>query len=287
MNDLPHLSTRIFGQPLAIMPQKAEIILDAIGPRLFGGPLPIVSDTRIKIDASSLIEDEEEEYRPYELDGGIATIRVRGTLVQRSSWLGSLSGLVSYESFAKAFVNAMDDSAVEAIFLEVDSPGGEVSGLFDMVDSVAERLGEKPVHAHINELSASAAYAITTLADHISVPRTGTVGSVGVIVIHQEATKMLGKAGIKVNIIRAGTRKAETNPYEQLSDDGRRYLQSEVDRIRQIFVETVARNRGMDEQVIWDTEAQVYGAPDALKLGLVDNIMSAEQAAKHLVNTLG
>lgn len=297
----PNLAARIFDTPLAIMPSKAEAILRAIGPRFaeggnveFNEPFMVkgrgpelVIRANVDAQAGSGFEDDESVWRPYENRNGVAIIPVHGTLVQRSSWLGALSGLMSYEDIAETFHMAMDDGTVDGVFLDIDSPGGEVPGLFDMVDSISTRLGEKPVHAHINELSASAAYAVTTVADHVSVPRTGVVASIGVIVVHQEVTKMLDKAGIKMTIIRAGEKKANTNPYEKLSDDARDWLQAEVDRIREIFVSTVARNRGLDEQIVWDTEAAVYGAPDALKIGLVDAVMSAEQAANHLVDTLG
>lgn len=279
MTSYPNIAARIYDTPLAVMPQKAEIILNAIAPRLAGK-----GDDR---PAAFIFDDETDERPLYASAGGIAVITVHGTLVQRHSGMNALSGLTSYEELSQAFDAAMNDSAADGIFMDIDSPGGEVSGLFDFVDSAMERIGSKPVHAHINELSASAAFAITTIADHVSVPRTGTVSSVGVIVIHQEITKMLGKAGVKVNIIRAGKRKAETNPFEELSEVAGNALQAEVDRIREIFVTTVAQNRGLEEQVVWDTEAAVLNGPEALKIGLVDAVMSSKQAANHLVNTLG
>ncbi|TOL42864.1 serine peptidase, partial [Vibrio parahaemolyticus] len=70
------------------------------------------------------------------------------------------------------------------ICLDIDSPGGEVAGCFDLVDLIYELRGKKPIYAILSENAYSAAYAIASAADKIYVPRTGGVGSVGVIVIH-------------------------------------------------------------------------------------------------------
>lgn len=279
---MPNIAARIFNTPLAIEPRKAEAILNAIGPRLG------VDAINVTVDAGAFLDVESEcDDKNYEVKGGVAIIPIHGTLVQRGAWIGAYSGMTSYWGVRKCFTEAMNDSAVKAVFLDVDSPGGEVSGLFDLVDDMSRRVGEKPIHAHCNELSASAAYALTTVADHVSIPRTGTAGSVGVIIVHAEYSDYLRKEGVQVNIIRAGDHKAEGNPYEQLSKDARESLQGEVDYVREIFVKTVARNRGIDEKAIWDTEARVFTGPEAVRIGLADAVMSTNEAAAHLVAAMG
>lgn len=285
---LDNIATRIFNRPLAIQPEKAEAILRAIGPRLGVSQMTGIDGVAVNLNLeASLFDDEEVERYGYEVHNGIACIPIHGTLVQRGAWRGKHCGMTSYQGIRETFMEAMSDAAVKGIYLDVDSPGGEVSGLFDLVDDMARMVKRKPIHAHANELSASAAYAITTVADHISTTRTGITGSVGVIIIHSEFSRYLDKEGISVNIIRAGERKADANPYERLSKESRADLQGEVDYVRRIFVETVARNLELDQQVIWDTEAAVFTAPDAVRIGLVDAVMSTQQAAQHMLDAVG
>ena len=278
------LATRIFNTPLVIHPAKAAVILAALSDRL-----GIISSEPVdkQYAANHGFTEGTTADGIYEVQGRIAVIKVHGTLVHRSSYLDAMSGLTGYEGLSAAYHTAMDDRTVDAIFLDIDSPGGEAAGCFDLCDSMMSRVNEKPVHAHINEFSASGAYAITTIADHVSIARTGYAGSIGALVIHQEYTEYLDKQGIKATIIRAGEEKAKINPYEKLSDKDRESLQESLDRLRDVFVSTVAQNRRVSEDIIRDTEAAMFGAEEALKLNLVDAIMSAEEAAVHLMESLG
>lgn len=278
------LATRIFNTPLVIEPAKAAVILGALSERLGIVSHPSIDGAQL---ANRGLKEDHHKKGSFEIAGRVAVIKVHGTLVHRSSYLDALSGLTGYEDLSENFHAAMDDPQVDAIFMDIDSPGGEAAGCFDLVDSMMTRVNEKPIHAHINEFSASGAYAITTAADHVSIARTGFAGSIGALVIHQEYTKYLEKEGIKATIIRAGEQKARVNPYEELTEDDRDNLQEALDRLRDVFISTVARNRGVSEDIIRGTEAAMFGADEALKLNLVDAIMSAEEAATHLVNSLG
>ncbi|EHV0233322.1 S49 family peptidase, partial [Salmonella enterica] len=184
---------------------------------------------------------------------GVAVIPVHGTLVQKLGSLRPYSGMTGYDGIRHAYLSALADPDVKAICLDIDSPGGEVAGCFDLVDEIYQSRGVKPVHAILTECAYSAAYAIASAADRIVVPRTGGVGSVGVIVMHVDWSQKIKSDGLQVTIITYGDRKAETSPYIPLSDVARASLQDEVDAIGRLFVETVARNRGIADDVIRKT----------------------------------
>lgn len=277
------IETRIFNTPLAIHPAKAEVILGVLSDRL--GIIEIESLNADTVGIEELNERNRNEGY-YETYGRIALIRIHGTLVQRSSGLSAFSGLRSYENISSAFHTAMDDPSIDAIYLDVDSGGGEVAGCFDCVESMVSRVNEKPIHAHINEYSASAAYALTSVADHISIARTGYTGSIGALIIHREYSKMMDMEGIKATIFRAGEEKARFNQYETLRKKDKEDVQALLENVRDIFVSTVARNRGISEETVRATEAAMYGPEEALKLGLVDAIMSSEEAGTHLMESL-
>ncbi|EKB0247321.1 S49 family peptidase, partial [Escherichia coli] len=114
------------------------------------------------------------------------------------------------------FLTALNDPDVKGICLDIDSPGGEVAGCFDLVDTIFACRGQKPVHAILSESAYSAAYALASAADRILVPRTGGVGSVGVIYVHCDMSRQMKDEGLNVTIITCGSRKAETSPLRPL-----------------------------------------------------------------------
>lgn len=224
-------------------------------------------------------------YRPYNVANGILTIPVRGVLVNNFGWaIGDW--ITGYTYLAKAFDRGMDDPQVRGIVFDIDSPGGEVSGNFDLVDAMYARRGEKPVRAFANDAAYSAAYSIASAADSITVDRTGGVGSIGVITWHADYSKMLEKTGIQMTPIFAGAHKTDGNPYQALPDSVKNRMQERIDSLYAIFVQTVARNRGMDEQAVRDTEALTFGAQEAIEKGLADATGSFTEGVAAFANEL-
>lgn len=268
---LPHLAARILGTPLLISDQKLEAILSVLGERLGLDEVPqtltgFVPKTR-NVPASL----------------ALAVIPVHGTLVQRSSGINALSQLTSYREIAQSFRAALQDPTVKAILLDIDSPGGEASGVFDLVDEIYKARGVKPVWAFINEMGTSAAYALASAADKVFAPRTALVGSIGVVAVHIDESKRDEKLGLKWTYIHAGEAKTEGNPHEPLSESARTNLQRMVDAVYDLFVKTVARNRGVTPEMVRATQAQTYMAS---VLGehtwLIDGIMSEEECLREL-----
>jgi signal peptide peptidase SppA len=154
--------------------------------------------------------------------------------------------------------------------LDIDSPGGEVSGLFDLVDFIYESREVKPIYAIANDHAFSAAYAIASAASKIFVNRTSGVGSIGVIATHVDQSSYDKKEGIKYTTIFAGDKKNDLSPHEPLSDEATADLQKEVNRLYEMFVATVARNRGVSTAQIRATQAALYYGANSVSLGLAD-----------------
>src|SRR4051794_3966046 len=140
MIDMPHVASRVFGTPLMIARTKLEVILSVLTPRLVGGAFEPINAESARPQTSVTVDR-------------IAVVSVVGTLVGRSSYLAAASGLVSYDDIAQAILAAMDDPTVQGVILDVDSPGGEVGGLFDLVDQVraTRSAATKPLWAVANE----------------------------------------------------------------------------------------------------------------------------------------
>lgn len=262
MKALTHLATRIFDTPLLIAPQKLEVILGVLAPRL-GLDLPPTAAVAIS---------ERPRRRPYEvLPEGIAIIPIEGTLVHKSYGMDALSGLRSYAEIQEEIEDAATDPGVKAILLDIDSPGGEMAGAFDTADTIFAARSTKPLFAVANNDAFSAAYLLAS-----------GVGSIGVIVSHLDVSGNDEKMGYKYTIIYAGSHKADLQPHAPLSEEARAVLEAEVARTYNLLVSSIARNRGMPESSIRNTEAALYFGSDAVNAKLADRMGTRQDALADL-----
>lgn len=217
--------------------------------------------------------------RPYAVRDGILQIPVKGVLLKDFPYqfFGMATG---YEYIRAAFDRGMRDPDVKGVALVFDTPGGMVAGNFDLVDHIHASRGVKPIAGFAVEHAYSAGYSLISAADPgwVNVARTGGVGSIGVVTAHVDYSEAMKKAGIKVTFIHAGKHKVEGNPYEELSDEAKARIQERIDGLYSIFVSTVARNRGMDEKAVRNTEALTFSAQEAVSNGLADSIGSLDDA---------
>ncbi len=290
MTGFPHLAQQIFNRPLAILPQKAEIIMAALAER-FGIARLRLPDGRIRAfadDGVMIIEDDAEPRSPvgYDVIAGVGLIEVHGTLVQRQGGLRPFSGMTGYNAIRANLFTALQDSNVKAIALDIDSPGGDCAGLFDLSDAIFAARGKKPLWAILDEQACSAAYGIAAACDRVTVPRTGVAGSIGVICLHVDVSKMLEKEGLTVTVLKYGANKADGQPVIPLSDAARDRIQADIDTIGELFVDSVARYRGIAATKVRAQEAGVFLGAKARDAGLADVVMSPAEAFAALVQSL-
>jgi signal peptide peptidase SppA len=285
---MPHIASRIFGVPLMIEAGKLGIILSVLGEKM-GVEMPEVhSGGVIEAGREAPPKQEAQAVGPKESGGTkIAIIPVYGTLVQRTAGLGPRSGMRSYEDIRRDFRAMMNDPEVSGILFDIDSPGGEASGVFDLADEIYQARGQKTIYAIANETALSAAYAIASAADRVYMPRTGMAGSIGVIAVHMDQSGFDANLGVRYTPVFAGSRKNDFSPHEPLNPAAYEQLKKMVDESYQIFVETVARNRGISVEKVIGTEAAVYHGANALQAGLVDGILSYEQTMNKLAKKGG
>jgi ClpP class serine protease len=170
----------------------------------------------------------------------------------------------------------------------VDSPGGEIGGLFDLTDRIAALRAEsgKPLWAVASENALSAAFAIASVADRLYVTRTAEVGSVGVVAIHVDESAADAMAGLKWTLIHAGARKIDGNPHEPLSGSARADIQADVDVLHAEFVALVAHNRDMSPDAVAATEAAIYRGQRGINIGFADRIGTVDRALADLAESL-
>ena len=293
MKSLPFLSQRLFNTPLAITPNKAEMVMAALADRFGIAHLFRQSGQTIALNGKSLaMEDGEFSQRKpartgYEVFAGVAVIPVQGTLVQKLGKLEPYSGMTGYDGIRANFSLALEDDTVDAIVFDIDSPGGEVSGIFDLSDAIFGARGIKPIRAILTESAYSAAYAIASACDKIVVPRTGGTGSVGVICMHVDFSKALSAAGINVTMIHYGDRKVDGHSEIPLSTEALKRFQADIDEMGELFVSTVARNRKLSVQAVRDTQAATFLGQAGVDVGFADAVASPDEAFLSLLNELG
>ena len=291
MTMLPHIASRVLDTPLAIGQAKLEAILAVIGPRIgvetpAPGMLGISNRERLPGPAVMNGDGRRRGTTYLVTPQGIAVIPVFGTLVKRVGGIEAASGLTSYGHLEEQIMDAATDPAVRAVLLDIDSPGGEAAGVFDLSDLVFEARSLKPVWAVADEEAFSGAYAIASAAERLIVPRTGGFGSIGVMAIHVDRSARDAMEGFHTTTVYAGAAKNDLNPHETLKDGARQTLQAEVDRVYALFVDTVARNRGLTADAVRATEARLYFGEDAVAAGLADEVGTMRSAFAALAATL-
>lgn len=282
------IAQRAFNTPLMVDPAKALAFLSGLGPRITGQEITFqgievdnADQTAASLPARASLFGNDLAQRhqrngtqPFTMIDGIAVIEIAGTLVHRGAWIGQSSGLTSYEGIAAQLQAALADPGVRGIALDIDSFGGEVAGAFDLADRIRAARAQKPVHAFVAEHALSAGYVLASQADRIILPRTGAVGSIGVVALHTDMSGALDQKGIAVTLIHAGAHKVDANPYQPLHEAVHDQMQRELEVVRFLFAETVAAGRGdrLPHASALATEAAVFRGVDAIAAGLADEL---------------
>ncbi len=271
MRDLPHLAGRLFDTPLVIDARKLEAIVPALTRRMAGDP-----------DGQLDPADQARDVDIVQDVGAIAVISAFGSLVRRKNAVQAYSGLTSYADLGAAFSQAIADNNVKAVLLRLDSFGGEAGGCFELCERIYQGRKVKPIWAVADIYALSGAYAIGCSAERLYVAPSGQVGSIGVVAVHCETSRMNDAMGVTYTVFRSGERKADLNPLEPLSAPAASRLQASMDRNRETFAKMVARNRRLKLAAVMATEGAWYDADEALGLKLVDGVLGFEDVLQSL-----
>ncbi|WP_170069173.1 S49 family peptidase [Xanthomonas theicola] len=268
------LATAALNQPLLVHAAMGEALIGAYLEGAVTSDDTVLTCDRMVIDAASTVTLlPPEEAPPAERAGTtIAVINVTGGLVNRPMPGPSGGGPVSYAALRDVFDEVISDDGIDAVVLRLDSPGGMAAGCFDLVDRIHAARGSKPIHALVDDCAYSAAYALASACHEIWVSRTGGVGSIGVVGFHYDWSGNNAQVGLKVTPIYGGERKIDLNQNFPISEEARAAAQAEIDMLYGLFVETVARNRGMDEAAVRATEAATFRGAGAVSAGFATRL---------------
>jgi signal peptide peptidase SppA len=236
--------------------------------------------------ASAFVPTKFKDTTGYDLIAGVAVIPVTGVLVPTLGTMSHCEGATAYDALRARFLTALSDPAADAVAFTIDSGGGNVDSLFDLVDLIYSARAIKPTLAILSECAYSAAYAIASACEQITVPRTGGTGSIGIVAAHIDVSKMLENSGVKVTLLTYGAFKADGNEAQPLSDPAMARMQADINLLGELFVETVARNRGIPVDAVRKTEAGTFMGHAGVDAGLADRVMSPDAAFRELLRQL-
>ncbi|PNV85929.1 MAG: signal peptide peptidase SppA [Desulfobacteraceae bacterium] len=211
----------------------------------------------------------------------LAIVTISGSLTTSNRAYNRYIGMVSYDEIRNAVFSAIDADGIEGIVLNMDTPGGQASGVSELSDFLSEvDESVKPIYTYTGTSMASGGYWLGSVGREVYASKLATVGSIGVITVHASYEKMYKDNGVEITVLRAGEFKALGSPYEKLDDKARSQIESQMNAIYDVFLETVAENRGTSVNSLKETaaEGRVFVGDDAVAIGLADHVTSFDAA---------
>lgn len=279
----PHILAAIYNRPWAIHEATMNTILGIMDMRADGlrlGP----EEVRDRLAAAKASNGPRSGGKR---SANVAVVPIYGVITPRAGGMES-SGSSSVESIRQDFRMALNDDDVDSIVFDIDSPGGVVDGLPELYSEIYQARGVKPMTAVANTQIASGALWLAAAADRIMASPSGTVGSIGVIGIHEDKSAAYEKAGVKHTLIKTSKFKGEGHDSMPLSEDAQEHLLSQAQEYHDMFVDAVAQGRGRTAADVSEQfgQGRMLTAKKALGVGLIDDIGTLEQAVESSARTI-
>ncbi|MYL25004.1 S49 family peptidase [Halomonas alkaliantarctica] len=212
---------------------------------------------------------------------GVAVVPVTGPIFRYANLLTAVSGATSTQVIATDIQAALDDPGVKAIVLNIDSPGGEATGINELGDLIYQGRSKKPMKAYVSGMAASAAYWIASAAEEVVVDDTAQLGSVGVVLSLRKREDRPGEKSYEIVSSNAPNKRPDLE-----TEAGRAQLQTRTDELANVFLDKVARNRNIPRNQVNDRFRQGGIATGALAVqaGMADRLGSLEGLIAELGN---
>ena len=275
-HSLLRLTESVYNTPHCITPSSLSVILDYLENRNTGAEM-------VRYDSPPSTPKTQNSY-----PGGFGVLNVDGSLTYRPVMgaCGEVNG-TSYQSLIQE-TEAMAEAGVKTIVMEVTSGGGQAAHCFETANEIRAICDEHGIKliGYADEMAASAAYALITVCDVVIANPSASIGSVGAVVALLDDSKAMDRAGLKRIFITSGESKvpfdADGSFKQSFLDD----IQSRVDELNAEFTAHVSKYTGLDTETIRSFEAKVFTAKEALKLGLINSVMTNKEFAQYVAQAI-
>ncbi len=261
----------LINEPLLLRKDVAESLPDLIATRLKG-----IED----INAFMFDDDDFGEKPKVSVKQGIGVVSIEGVITPRGDFWTWLFGGAPLEMIKGQICELLNDEEVDVIILDMDTPGGSIFGLEEFANFIFEAREQKTIYAISNHCACSAGYWIAASTHRVFASDASSLtGSIGVYSSHRSIQKALEIAGIKITDISSTEGKTVLSGNKDLSEEGEKILQEQVDHSMDRFVKAISQFRDKDEEEVrtkLGTGLAYYGQ-QAIDLGLVDEIQTLEQ----------
>jgi len=237
----------------------------------------LVAAARAFFDSPAKPLDPEPDSPLLTIEDGVGIVSIHGPMIRKPDLIAALLfGATDTDEIIAAVNEAAQHPEVQAVLLDIDSPGGSVNGTPELAQAVADLAREKYTYAFSAGQMCSAAYWVASQCDAIYVTPSARVGSIGVILPVVDRSEAFKQAGLRVEVFAAGKFKSAGMPGIPLTDDQRAWLQSDVEEIAADFREAVlARGRKIPAEAM---EGQTFSARNAMRFNLAGNVKSRDEA---------
>ena len=208
-----------------------------------------------------------------------ATVSLKGGVFEE--------GEASSESLRKRLTAALEDKQSAGVLLLIDSPGGspvEAGLMYDDIKRLREAHPDKPVHALVGNLAASAGYYIAAAADNIYANQASLIGSIGVRLDSFGAVDAMQRLGLERRLITSGEHKALLDPFSPIDEVAQEHLQGVLDSVHEQFIKAVKEGRG--ERLSNDPDlftGLIWNGEQAVELGLIDDLKDQYAIARDVI----
>lgn len=227
----------------------------------------------------------KEDINDYlEVIDGVAVIHITGSLVDATvGRMGKYYGITGYGDIQKAAVAAVRDPEVSSILLNIKSPGGDVSGVKETGELLANIDKIKPVTTYASSSMGSAALWLGVSGREVIASDTAIVGSIGTLMVMASRHRQLKEGGVDAVVVRSGKYKALGHPVDELSDEAVAQAQEKADYLADIFLSYVAERRRVSKSLADSKfgQGREFIGQQALAVGLVDRVSSYPDAYKY------
>ena len=224
--------------------------------------------------------------QPTERTGQVGVLPIVGTVTPRRTLLSDYGLGVAADELGRQFNDMVLRNDVSAILLDVDSPGGSVSGIPELAEKIRSARGLKPITAIANASTYSAAYWIATAADEMVITPSGSLGSIGVVARHMDYSEQNKQRGVMPTYVTSSPYKTEGNFDAPLEDEARAEIQRHVDSYHDMFIGAVAKQRGVVRAIVSHSfgQGRIVGAQEAVQRGMADRVATFGQVLGELVS---
>ncbi|MBN7138993.1 capsid protein [Lysobacter enzymogenes] len=288
MKSFTRLQNLIFNVPLFVRPDALNFVANwaeqAMQLNVVNSPgAQLFSDDA---DPAAQMRAQDDRRQALVAETGVEVLGIHGLLVARTMNMNPCEQTTSYENLRRELQRSLADPMVEHIVLDIDSPGGSAAGAFELAEDIFAARQVKPITAVTNFSAYSGGYLLGAAATEMVISETGGLGSIGVIARHADFSKRNESMGVSVTTVFAGAHKNDLSPHEPLTEQSMVFLQDMVNTSYERFVAAVARFRGMPEQAVRATEANVFFGQRAIDIGLADRLEPPQAAVNRIAGAV-